>query len=212
MATPDGTAVTPAAEPLDTAALGRVLTLPNLLSVARLGLLAAFFVTLFADGGRVVAAALLGVAGATDFLDGYIARRFNQVSTIGKMLDPTVDRLVVAGAVVASVVYGAVPLWLAAAVLVRELLTSTMMLVVATLAGRRIDVVFVGKAATFGLMCAIPLLVASYGPGSGWHVVRVVGWVMAIAAFALSCVATASYLPTARRALAGRSGSAGGAA
>jgi cardiolipin synthase (CMP-forming) len=181
--------------------LGRVATFPNLLSVSRLALLAGFFLALFGSE-RVLAAVLLALAGTTDFLDGYVARRFNQVSTIGKMLDPTVDRLVVGGAVLASVVYGAIPVWLAAAVLAREALTSAMVLLVAALAGRRIDVIFIGKAGTFGLMCALPLLVLGDGAGAGWHVVRVVGYAIALSAFALSCLATLRYLPVVRRSLA----------
>lgn len=190
------------AERLRAENLGRVATFPNLLSVSRLGLLAGFFLALFDGSERVLAAVLLALAGTTDFLDGYVARRFNQVSTIGKMLDPTIDRLVVGGAVVASVVYGAIPVWLAASVLSREVLTSAMVLLVAAVAGRRIDVIFIGKAGTFGLMCALPLLVLGDGTGTGWHVVRDVGYAIALSAFALSCLATLRYLPVVRRSLA----------
>ncbi len=179
-----------------------MLTVPNLLSLARLALFAWFLVALFVKDERVLAAAILAVAGATDFLDGYVARRFHQVSTIGKMLDPTVDRLVVVGAVIAAVVYGAIPIWFAVAVLAREIVTSLLVLAVAALAKRRIDVVFAGKAGTFGLMCALPLLIASDGPGTAWRVVRVVAYLIALGAFALSCFATLCYLPVVRRSLA----------
>jgi cardiolipin synthase (CMP-forming) len=189
------------AEQLRAAELGRIATVPNVLSLCRLALLAWFLVALFAQSQRVLAAALLALAGVTDFVDGYVARRFNQVSTIGKMLDPTIDRLLVGGAVIASVVFGALPVWFAAAVLAREVVTSAMILTVAAVAGRRVDVVFVGKAGTFGLMCALPLLLAGDGPGAGWHVVRDVGFVIAFSAFALCCAATLAYLPVVRRSL-----------
>ena len=73
------------------------------------------------------------VVGVTDFLDGYVARRLHQVSTLGKVLDPTADRLVLVTGVIAIAVYGAVPGWLAGVVLGRELLVSVAVLVLAAL-------------------------------------------------------------------------------
>ena len=189
------------------AGLDRVLTMPNVLSLARLGLLAWFLVALFVQRDeRVLAAGLLGAAGATDFLDGFIARRFHQVSTLGKVLDPTVDRMVVSGAIVASVVYGAVPIWLAATVLAREAAISAVAIFLALARAPRIDVIFLGKLGTFGLMVAFPLLLASDAPGGGWGALRVVAWVIAIPSLACSIAATLAYLPVARRALAERCG------
>lgn len=180
----------------------RVLTVPNALSVLRLGLLVAFGVLLFVDDARVAAGLVLGLAGVTDFLDGYIARRFNQVSELGKLLDPTVDRVVLTMSIVSIVAYGAVPIWLAALVLAREVFISVMAIVLATMGARHIEVLWIGKAGTFGLMLCFPLFLGGHGPGTWAHVLTDVTWVLVVPALAASFAATFAYVPHARRALA----------
>lgn len=192
--------------------LGRVLTVPNLLSLARLGFLAAFAVFLLSDHQDVLAAGMLALAGVTDFLDGYVARRFGQVTTLGKVLDPTVDRLVLGTAVVLIVVVGAVPVWLASLVLAREALVTLLALVLAGLGARRIDVTFLGKAGTFGLMWCFPLFLWGHATGPWPRAVHVVAWVGVVPALACSLAAAIGYVPRARAALAeGRLARAGGA-
>jgi cardiolipin synthase len=192
--------------------LDRVLTVPNLVTVSRLVLLGLFCFLLFGAGQRVAASIVLMVTGMTDFLDGYLARRYHQVTTLGKVLDPSVDRLVVVTAVISIAVYGAVPVWLAAVVLGRELVVSAAMVVLAALGARRIDVVWAGKAGTFGLMCCFPVFLLADGPGAWAHALTVATWVGIVPALALSFYAAASYVPLARKALAeGRAvGGAGG--
>jgi len=182
--------------------MDRIWTVPNLLSVGRLALLCGFVVLLFDARERVAAAALLAVAGVTDFLDGFLARRLNQVTTIGKILDPTVDRIVLGTAVIAMVVYGAAPVWLVALVLGREALVSIAVLVLAALGARRLDVLFIGKAGTLGLMVSFPLLLAGHGPGSLARAVSDLAWVLLVPSLACSLIAAAAYVPLARRALA----------
>lgn len=184
------------------ASLGRVLTLPNFLSLSRLGLLAWSEIALFSWSQRVLAAILLGASGATDFLDGYAARHLNQVSTLGKMLDPTIDRIVVGTAVISCTVYGAVPAWFSALVITREAITAGVALYAKFVGATRIDVVFIGKAGTFGLMFAFPLLLGSDAPGAGWTLLHAISWVLAGASLALASAASAIYLTTARHALA----------
>ena len=188
-------------EPDATAGTSRVWTVPNALSASRIVGIGVFVYLLFGAHQRIAAAALLAVSGVTDFADGYIARRFKQVSALGKVLDPTADRIVVATSVVAIVVYGAVPVWLAVVVLAREALVSGAVLLLAALGARRIDVIWVGKAGTFGLLGCLPLFLASDGPGSWEHPLRIVTWVLIVPALALSWYAAVSYLPMARRAL-----------
>ena len=137
--------------------LDRVWTVPNVISFARIMLLGLFCWLLFGPDLRIAATVVLMVVGATDFLDGYLARRLHQVSTMGKVLDPLADRLVLVTGVIAITVYGAVPVWLAVVVLGREVLVSAAVMVLAALKVRRIDVVWVGKAGTFGLLCCFPL-------------------------------------------------------
>jgi cardiolipin synthase len=186
------------------AALDRVLTIPNLISVGRLGLLGLFLWLLFGTGARVAAVVVLAVCGATDFVDGWVARRFHQVSTIGKVLDPTADRIVLGTGVIAIAVYGAVPWWLAAVVLGREVLVSLAVLGLAAVGAKRIDVLWVGKAGTFGLMGCFPLFLLSDASGTWATVLRDVTWVLVVPALALSFVAAVSYVPLARKALAER--------
>ncbi len=189
----------------DDGGLDRIWTVPNALSVGRLLLLGLFFYLLFGADDRVAATVVLAVTGATDFFDGYVARRLHQVTTLGKVLDPTADRIVLAGGVVAIAAYGAVPWWLAAVVLGREVLVSGAVMVLAAIGARRIDVVFVGKAGTFGLMVCFPVFLLSY---SGVHWVQLVHdatWGLLVPSLALSFAAAISYIPLARRALAERS-------
>lgn len=182
--------------------LDRVLTVPNALSVLRLVLLAGFGVLLFVKNERVFAGLVLGAAGITDFLDGYIARHFHQVSSLGKVLDPTVDRIVLATSVIAIVAYGAVPVWLAALVLARELFVSATALVLASMGARRIDVLWLGKAGTFGLMLCFPLFLGGHGPGTWARVLTDCTWVIVVPALAASLAAAVAYVPHARQALA----------
>lgn len=181
--------------------LGRIATVPNAITLARLGVLAAALGLLFGEGQRVSATVLLAVAGATDFLDGYVARRFGQVSTLGKVIDPVADRIVLASGAVAIVVYGALPVWLGAIVLGREAAISVATLVLAALGARRLDVVWFGKAGTFGMMVALPLFLLGDGPGVAAEVVRAAAWICVVPAELLLLGAGASYVPAARKAL-----------
>jgi cardiolipin synthase len=187
--------------------LDRVVTVPNALSLLRLVFLGLFVWLLFVTADRVAAALLLGAAGATDFFDGYVARRFHQTSNLGAVLDPTVDRVVLVTSVVSITVYGAVPAWLTAVVLGREVLVSVAVLVLASMGARRIEVLRVGKASTFGLMVCFPLFLGGHGPGLWARVLTDVTWVAVVPALAASLYSAAAYGPEARRALAGGSGS-----
>lgn len=182
-------------------ALDRVLTLPNVISLARILLLVLFCWLLCGPNRRVPATIVLMVIGATDFLDGYLARRFHQVSTLGKVLDPVADRLVLVTGILAITVYGAVPAWLAGVVLGRELVVSLAVLTLAAMGARRIDVLWVGKAGTFGLLCCFPLFLLGDQRATWARVLTDVTWVAVVPALILSFVAAAAYVPLARRAL-----------
>jgi cardiolipin synthase len=188
--------------------LGPVWTLPNAVSLARLACVPVFVWLLFGRGDRLAAGILLAALGVTDWVDGWLARRLGQVSTVGKVLDPVADRILIGVAVVATMVDGSVPLWLGVAVVVREVLVSVAVLVLAALGAARIDVVWVGKAGTLGLMVALPLFLAGHSDVS-WHEgAEIAAWVFAVPGLALSWLAAFSYVPLARRALsAGRVGS-----
>jgi cardiolipin synthase (CMP-forming) len=178
-----------------------VLTLPNLITLARLACLPVFLWLLFGQENRVAAAALLAILGITDWVDGYLARRLNQVSELGKILDPVADRLLFVVGAGGILIDGSVPTWFAVVVLVRETLVGGATIVLAALGARRIDVTWFGKAGTFGLMIAFPLFLASNSDLSWADAAGVLAWVAGIPGLALSLYAAALYVPMARRAL-----------
>jgi cardiolipin synthase len=181
--------------------LDRILTAPNVITMIRLLCIPLFLWLLFGAHKQTLAAVLLAVLGATDWVDGYVARRYHQVSTFGKILDPTADRILVGTAVISVVVYGAVPLWFGLATIAREVLVSVMVILLASLGAARIDVLWVGKAGTFGLMFAYPTFLLGYGDAGWQEPIRVIGWVTGLIGLGLAWWAAGSYIGPARRAL-----------
>jgi cardiolipin synthase len=179
--------------------LDRVVTIPNLISVVRLAALPVFLWLLFGRDDRANAAWLLAALGVTDFLDGYIARHFDQVSNLGKILDPVADRLIFVVGGGAILIDGSVPTWFAVTVLVREALVGGATLALAYLGVRRIDVTWYGKAGTFWLLIAFPLFLA-HESALGWW--QGFAWLAGIPGLVLSLYAAVLYVPIARRALA----------
>jgi cardiolipin synthase len=179
----------------------RILTVPNVITLVRLCLLPVFLWLLFARDNRAAAAGLLAVLGATDFLDGYIARHFDQVSELGKILDPVADRLLFFVAVGGIMIDGSVPVWFAVAVLAREVLVAGGTLVLAAKGVRRIDVTWYGKAYTLLLMIAFPLFLASESTVSWHEAAGTLAVLVGIPGLVLSWYSAALYLPLARRAL-----------
>jgi cardiolipin synthase len=178
----------------------RVLTVPNLVTTVRL-LCVPLFLWLAWRGphhrGWYPAALLLAVLGATDGVDGFVARRFNQVSTVGKVLDPIADRLLLAAASISIIVIGAVPLWVGLAALIREALVAAGFLLVAALGGRRMDVSWLGKAGTFALMVALPLFLAGHANDDWRSVAEALAWVFALPGLVVGWMAVAVYVPKA---------------
>lgn len=196
-------------EELDVTTRGedRVLTIPNLITVVRLCLLPVFLWLLFGRDDRASAAWLLAGLGTTDFFDGYIARHFNQVSNIGKILDPVADRLLFFIGVGGIAVDGSIPAWFAATVLVREVLVAGATLALAAMGVRRIDVTWFGKAYTLLLMIAFPLFLASHST-LGWHEGGgTAAWAFGIPGLVLAWYSAALYIPISRRALQERDAS-----
>ena len=179
----------------------RVLTVPNVISGVRLACVPLFVYLLLGAEERRAAAVLLATLGATDWVDGYIARRWNQVSTVGKVLDPVADRAVLLSGVVAILIDGAAPLWVGVATLGRELLISIGTVVVAALGGRRIDVSFVGKAGTLLTYFAYPMFLAGDAELGSRAVWRGLAWACVLPGVVLSWWALGTYVPAARRAL-----------
>ena len=179
----------------------RILTIPNVISVIRLLMIPVFLYLLFGRDNRAGAAGLLAGLGATDWVDGYIARHFNQTSTIGKILDPTADRLMLLVSVAAIIIDGAIPAAVAVLVLVREGAVAIAALVLAALGARRIDVTWYGKAGTFGLMFAIPFFLTAEST-IGWRdTAEVLAWLCVIPGLVFGYIAAVQYIPLGRAAL-----------
>ena len=176
----------------------RVLTVPNALSGLRLlGVPVFLWLVLVphADGAAVL---LLVFSGATDYLDGVIARRWNQVSRLGQLLDPAADRLYILATLFGLGVRGIVPWWLLGLIAARDVVLGLALLVLRRYGIGPLAVHYLGKAATSNLLYAFPLLLLGDGPGAAASVARVVGWAFALWGTGLYWWAGYVYLGQAR--------------
>lgn len=158
---------------------GNVVTLPNLLSALRL-VGVPIFVWLILGDHDGPALVLLMVAGFTDYLDGKIARRFHMESRLGAILDPMADRLYIVATIICLAVRGILPLWVVFALVLREFFILAM---APTVRRHRLPlppVHFVGKAATFNLLYAFPLLLLSDGGSDAACIARPLAWAFVI--------------------------------
>jgi len=186
-----------------------VATWPNLVTLLRLLCLPVFLWLLFTRDDRAAAAYLLGVLGATDWVDGWLARRLQQRSEFGAVFDPAVDRLLFIVGVAAIIIDGAVPGWLGWGVVAREVLVAAMMLVGTALGMQRFPVSQWGKNYTFALMFAFPLLLLG-ASDAGWALgARNAGWAIAVPGVVLCYTTAIGYVPRVWRGVrAARSGAA----
>lgn len=188
----------------------RVLTIPNALSVLRLVALPVFVWLALGREEDGWAGLLIGVSALSDNLDGYIARHYDQVSRVGQLLDPFVDRLVVLTTLVVLVLAGALPWPLAAAVVVRDVGLVIMLLVLRVRGYGSLPVNYLGKIGTFTLVFSFPFLLVGHGTNVlGWiaDVGIVLGWATFAWGISLYWTAGALYVGQGVRLL--RSGRAG---
>jgi cardiolipin synthase len=178
-----------------------LLTIPNLLSLARLALIPVFLGFLI-TGQDVLALIVLLAGGATDFLDGFLARRLHQVTRLGKLLDPVADRLTILSATIGLTYRGFLPLWLLLVVLARDVGMLCLGAVLARYRTAPPPVTRVGKAATFLLLSALPLLVVAGAFPSTAGVLLPIGIAVAVIGAALYWVAGVGYTLAARRTIA----------
>lgn len=191
---PDAIPAPPAADPAVEEGADRILTIPNVISIVRLLCIPVFLYLLFGRGDRYEAALLLAVLGATDWIDGFIARRWGQVSNLGKLLDPTADRLLLFVGVVAIVVDGAVPVVVGALTILREGLVFAIALALLSVRARPIAVTWFGKAGTFGLMFAYPFFLAGASDVSWADTATLLGWICVIPGLVLGYLAAVLYV------------------
>ncbi|MCR3753278.1 CDP-alcohol phosphatidyltransferase family protein [Lentzea californiensis] len=145
----------------------RLLTIPNLLSVLRLAGVPLFLYLLLGPREDGWALLILMFAGFSDWLDGKLARWLDQMSNLGALLDPAADRLYVFCTLLAFVIRDIVPLWIALVLVGREVVVGICLLVLRQRGWGTFEVTYLGKAATFNLLYAFPLLLIAQGD-SGW--------------------------------------------
>ena len=180
----------------------RVLTVPNAISIARLAGVPVFLWLVLGPHADGWAVALLIAAGVSDWLDGKLARAWNQQSRLGQVLDPAADRLYIAATLAALAIRGIIPWWLVAVLALRELVLGVALLALRRYSIGPLQVSFVGKAATLCLLYAFPLLFLGSHAGAGALAARVIGWAFAIWGTALYWWAAALYLAQARQVIA----------
>ena len=157
----------------------RVLTIPNIISMLRL-LMVPVVGALILSGHYVAAFVVLVVSGASDWLDGVIARRFNQTSRLGRFLDPSADRLFIGVTLVGMAVRDLIPWWMVIVIGAREAVVALMLPFMVRRGFPGFPVHLAGKAGTFALMYAFPLLLLAKLGGALGDVAWVVGWAAAL--------------------------------
>ncbi|WP_230209193.1 CDP-alcohol phosphatidyltransferase family protein [Nostocoides sp. HKS02] len=176
----------------------RVLTLPNLLSSLRFVGVPVFLWAIL-TGHDAIALVTLMLSGISDYLDGKIARRFGLVSRIGQLLDPLADRLYIATTLVGLAWRDIIPWWLVAALVGREVLLAGILLWIKRYGQTGLPVHFIGKAATFNLLYAFPLLLLGQGTGTFAHWALPIGWGFAWWGTVLYWIAGVMYIVQARQ-------------
>jgi cardiolipin synthase len=164
----------------DDSTRNRVWTIPNLLSLLRLAGVPVFLWLVLGPEADGWALALLAVSGVTDFLDGYLARRLGQTSRVGQVLDPVADRLYILAVVVGLALRDVLPWWVAVSLPLRDLLLWGLVPLLRTRGYSALPVHFLGKAATFNLLYAFPLLLLGDGEGTLATLANVFGWAFAL--------------------------------
>ncbi|MCB9441796.1 MAG: CDP-alcohol phosphatidyltransferase family protein [Mycolicibacterium sp.] len=152
------------------------MTVPNVLSVLRLALIPLFAWLLLGEQSYGWATAVLMFSGASDWADGKVARLLNQYSRLGELLDPAVDRIYMVVVPVLFAVAHLVPWWVIAVLMGRDLILAALLPLIRRHGVSALPVIYLGKAATFALMSAFPLiLLGAYDTVAG-HVVGAIGW------------------------------------
>lgn len=155
------------------------LNLPNSLSFLRI-LLVPVFLWLIVTNHSFWAIAVLAFSSVTDFLDGYLARRWNQQTRLGQLLDPAADRLYIFATLLGLTLTGMVPSWLFWVILARELVLIPTVPLLASRGYGPLPVHFLGKAGTFALMYAFPLLLMSKVIQGAENVILPIAWAFAL--------------------------------
>jgi cardiolipin synthase len=176
-----------------------VLTVPNLLSFSRLLGVPLFLWLLLGPHADGWALAVLMVSGVTDWADGVLARKLNQMSRLGALLDPTADRLYILATLVGLVLRHVIPLWLAVLLIGRDLVLAGTLPALRKRGLTGLPVHYLGKAATFNLLYAFPLLLIGSHPSTLGNIAQPIAWAFTIWGTGLYLWAGGLYLIQFRR-------------
>ena len=147
----------------------------------------------------------LVIAGATDYFDGKVARALHQESRLGELMDPAVDRLYIATVLIAMYVTEALPIWVLVLIVARDLLLGLLLIIMKSRGIPPFTVTYLGKAATFNLLYALPLLLLADST-TGWvgEASFIFGWGFAGWGIALYLWTGVSYAGAGLRQLKGQ--------
>jgi len=158
----------------------RVLTIPNVISIIRLAGVPLFLWLILVPEADGLALAVLAISGASDYADGYLARKLNQTSKLGAILDPVADRLYILSTVIGLGIRDIIPWWMVIILPARDAFLWCLVPFLRTRGYSALPVHFLGKAATANLLYAFPLLLLGDGTGVLATLAKVFGWAFAI--------------------------------
>jgi len=177
---PESTAQSPSTDSYD-----RLFTVPNLLSVLRLLGVPLFLWLLLGPHADVAALAVLALSGISDWADGVLARRLNQASRLGELLDPLADRLYILATLIGLTLRDIIPWWLAALIVLRDVVLLATVPALRRRGYWSLPVHYLGKAGTFALLYAFPLLLLASHEGTAADIARPIAWAFTIWGVAL---------------------------
>lgn len=177
------------------------LTIPNALTALR-GLGVPLFIWLAidleADGWAIL---VLAIGGITDYLDGKLARAWNQTSRFGELADPAIDRIYILATLIVLYLRDALPLWVIVLLVGRDLILGLATIALTRKGLPPLQVTYIGKAATFNLLYAFPLLLLALSESLAGDIAFIFGWAFAIWGIALYLFTGVSYFRTALRSI-----------
>ena len=177
----------------------RILTVPNALSVLRLLLIPLFLWLILVEQADMAAVVVLAVSGITDWADGLIARTTGQITRLGRLLDPLVDRVTIAATLVGLALRDLIPWWLVGLLVAREVLLLLLVPQLRRHGLLALPVHYLGKAATFALYWGFPFVLVGAGSATWEQVLGALGWAFVIWGTALYWYAALLYVDQLRR-------------
>ncbi len=179
-----------------------ICTIPNIISSIRIGIVPVFVWLLLGRDDPTNAGWLLVGIGATDWIDGFLARRLDQTTELGKLLDPVADRLAVAAAVIGGWISGDLAWQISLTIIIREAVVGVGAVTIRIRTRSKVDVRYIGKVATAGIYLAIPLFLVGGGTDTTW--LEWAAWITVIPSLILYYVVAFQYLDDMRGVLRAR--------